>query len=64
MKKDRPVPIDYRCADGRFQLCSRGVTILHSLSVSSRETEVGNEIESWKAHVLSSSERQEAIGGH
>jgi hypothetical protein len=59
------VCIEYRCADGRFWLSTRGVTILNSLSSSSSKTEIRNGINSWwKAHLLSSSaERQEAIGG-
>jgi hypothetical protein len=39
------------------------VTILNSHSVSSSEKEVRNGIKSWKAHLFSSAERQEAIGG-
>jgi hypothetical protein len=41
------------------------MTILNSSSVSSTETEtmVRNGIKSWKAHLFSSGERQEAIGG-
>jgi hypothetical protein len=38
---DKHMFIDCRCADGRFLLYARGVTILNSLSVSSSETEVG-----------------------
>jgi hypothetical protein len=34
--------MDYRCADGRFSLSARGVTILNGRSVSSSETEVRN----------------------
>jgi hypothetical protein len=42
------------------------VTVLNSRSVSSSETEVKNGIKSWKAHaahLLSSAQQQEAIGG-
>jgi hypothetical protein len=46
-----------------FLLSARGVTILNSRSVSSSQTEVRNGIKSWKAQVLSSAERQEAVGG-
>jgi hypothetical protein len=47
-----------------MQLYARGVTILNSRSVSSSETAgVRNGIKSWKAHLLSPAERQEAIGG-
>jgi hypothetical protein len=38
------------------------VTILNSRSVSSNETRVRNGIKGWKVHLLSSAERQEAIG--
>jgi hypothetical protein len=56
-------PIDCRCADGRFLLSTRCVTVLNGHFVSSSETVVRNGIKSWKAHVLSSAERQKAIGG-
>jgi hypothetical protein len=46
-----------------FRLSASGVTILNSRSVSSSETKVRIGIESWKAHLLSSAERQKAIGG-
>jgi hypothetical protein len=46
-----------------FLLSAHGVTILDSRSVSSSETEARNGIKSWKAHLLSSAERQEANGG-
>jgi hypothetical protein len=41
----------------------RDVTILNNRSASSSETEVRHGINSWKAHLFSSAERQEAIGG-
>jgi hypothetical protein len=44
-------------------LSVRGMTILNGRSVSRSETEVRNGIKSWNTHVLSSAERQEAIGG-
>jgi hypothetical protein len=53
--------MDYRCAEGRFSLPARGVTILNSPSLPSSETEVRNGIKSWKARLLLSAERQEAI---
>jgi hypothetical protein len=55
--------IDYRCAEGRFSLSASGVTILNSPSLSSSKTEVRNGIKSWKARLLLSAERQEAMGG-
>ncbi len=55
--------IDYRCADGKFQQSTCGVTILNSRSVSSSEREVRNGISSWKERLISPAERQEAIGG-
>jgi hypothetical protein len=39
------------------------VTILNKLSVSSSETGVRNGIKRWDAHLLSSDEEQEAVGG-
>jgi hypothetical protein len=39
-------PIDYRCANGRFSLSSRGFTISNRRSLSSSETVVGAEIRS------------------
>jgi hypothetical protein len=39
------------------------VTIPNIRFVSSSETEVRNGIKRWKAHLLSSAARQEAIGG-
>jgi hypothetical protein len=55
--------MDHRCADGRFSPSVRGVTILNGPSVSSSETEIRNGIKGWKAHVVSSAQGQEAIGG-
>ncbi len=55
--------IDYRCAEGRFSLSARGMTILNSPSLSSSKTEVRNGMKSWKARLLLSAERQEAMGG-
>jgi hypothetical protein len=39
------------------------MAILNSRSASSSETGVRNGIKSWKAHLLSSAEGKEAIGG-
>ncbi len=53
----------YRCADGRFWLSARGVTILNSRSVSSSETEARNGIKSRKPCLFSSVEWKEVFGG-
>jgi hypothetical protein len=50
-------------AEGRFWLSARGVKILNSHSVSSGETGVRSRIKSLRAHLISSAERQEDIGG-
>jgi hypothetical protein len=42
---------------------ARGVTILNSRFSSSSETGVRNGMKSWVAQILSSGEREEAIGG-
>jgi hypothetical protein len=46
-----------------FMLFACGPTILNSRSVSSSAKEVSKGMTSCEAHVLSSAERQDAIGG-
>ncbi len=56
-------PIDYGCADGRFLISPRGVSVSNQRHLSSSETRVNAGIRGWKLHLSESTWCQESVVG-
>jgi hypothetical protein len=54
--------IDYRCADDRFLMSPRGITVSNTKYLSSSETRVNADIKGWKWHLSKSNWCQESVG--